>query len=78
MALFVRNHSRFAKSPDDLCLHISLLAYRSVFIYCDGDLQQINRWLDDSAKTEGLVRLAYEADCIKRGIAPGSDLNPDS
>lgn len=75
LTLIVRGKPQFAKSPEDVLQRVSLLAFRFVFMFCDGDAKRINQWLDDADKTDGLIKLAYEADCIKRGIAPGSDLN---
>lgn len=75
LAFMVRSTPRFAKSPDDMLQRVSILAFRFVFMFCDGDVQRINLWLNDASKTDGLVRMAYEGDCMKRGIAPGSDLN---
>ncbi len=78
VALFVRNKPLLANAPPDLHQRVALLVYRFVFLYCDGDLQRVARLLDDAGKLDGLVRMAYEADCMKRGVAPGSDLNPIS
>jgi hypothetical protein len=75
LTLLVRNHAQLIRAPDDLHQRVALLAYRFAFLYGDGDLQRINHLLDDGDKFSGLIKMAYEADCLKRGIAPGSDLN---
>lgn len=75
LTLIVRSNHRFAQAPDEFIRRVALLAFRFVFMLCDGDVQRVNQWLNDAKKTDGLVHMAYEGDCIKRGIAPGSDLN---
>jgi hypothetical protein len=77
MAFIVRAKPQFAKASEDMLRRVALFSFRFVYLYCDGNLQHINQWLSDPAKTDGMIRLAYEGDCIKRGVAPGSDLNPD-
>lgn len=76
LAFIVRGKSQFAKASEGMLQRVTLLAFRFVFLFCDGDVQRINQWLNDSRKTDGLVQMAYEGDCMKRGITPGSDLNP--
>lgn len=78
VALFVRNKPLLVNAPPDLHQRVALLLYRLVFLFSDGDLQRVNEWLADAAKMDGLLRMAYEADCMKRGVVPGSDLNPVS
>lgn len=76
LAFIVRSKPQFAIAREDMLQRISLLAFRLVFMFCDGDIQHMNKWLNDAGKTDGLVQMAYEGDCIKRDVAPGSDLNP--
>lgn len=78
LTLIVRSNHRFTKAPDEFIKRVSLLAFRLIFMFCDGDMQRVNLWLNDAKKTDGLVHMAYEGDCIKRGITPGSDLDFDS
>lgn len=80
LAFIVRGKPQFAKvaqiTNSTMLQRVSLLAFRFVFMFCDGDAKRINEWLQDTAKTDGLIKMAYEADCMKRGITPGSNLNP--
>ena len=74
LALIVRNLPQFVKASDDLHQRVALLSYRFVYFYCDGDLLRINTVLKDRERISALIHQAYEADCLQRGIEPGSDL----
>lgn len=53
---------------------VALGAYRLIAIMSEGDDQQLQRWTESPESLQGMLRMAYEADCIKRGIRPGSDM----
>ena len=62
------------ESQDELLRRVSLMAFRMLQLFCEGNILRIEKWLSDSSKLDNLIKLAYEADCVKRGVIPGSDL----
>jgi hypothetical protein len=74
LGIAVRSMEKFARLPDEAIKRISVLAFRFIFLFCDGDMKRVTLWVSDAEKLEGFVRLAYEGDCQKRAVLPGSDL----
>lgn len=55
---------------------VALGAYRVIALMSEGDERQLQSWTGSPEALRGALRMAYESDCFKRGIEPGSDMLP--
>lgn len=76
IALAAERTEWMRRLDDETRARVALGAYRVVALMSEGDDRQLQRWTGSPEALRGALRMAYESDCFKRGIEPGSDMLP--
>jgi len=78
LTLIIRNNQMFENALHKTHKQLSLMAFKCMYIFCEGNIRFANLWLEDALKTNKLVQFVYEGFCNGKNIEPQSNyyINP--